>query len=165
MRIPAIIHVYAHVSYCLVSGEANFTMHHTGLTVGGFTQPSVARNMLEHQPNIEKGLCQRFLWLVPKPNSILFEDFQHVDGEFFTAMGKYTYCSPQYGMHTQLKKCPKLHAQNLSTVALMASLWAPDARFNKWILPRPCEIFKSKYNTVNTQITAISCADDLLSGI
>ena len=45
-----------------VSGEANFTIHHIGLTVGGFTQPSVARNILEHQANVEKGLCQRFLW-------------------------------------------------------------------------------------------------------
>ena len=29
-----------------VSGEANFVMNHTGLTAGGFTQPSVARNLI-----------------------------------------------------------------------------------------------------------------------
>ena len=40
-----------------VSGEANFAMHHTGLTVGGFIQPSIARNLIEILSNDEKGLC------------------------------------------------------------------------------------------------------------
>lgn len=39
---------------CLVSGEANFTMSHTALTVGGFIQPAVARGLIEHPSNIEK---------------------------------------------------------------------------------------------------------------
>lgn len=75
-------------SYCLVSGEANFTMHHTGLTVGGITQPSVARNMLEleHQANIKKAHCQCFLWLVPMPNNNLLKNLPHAA---FTATGKY----------------------------------------------------------------------------
>ena len=80
-----IIFYYVH----LVSGEANFTMHYTGLTVGGFTQPSVARNILEHHANVEKGLCQCFLWLVPKPTNIAFEDL-YVHTDFSTAIGKYT---------------------------------------------------------------------------
>lgn len=63
-------------------------MQHTGLTVGGFTQPIVARNILENQANVEKGLCQRFLWLVPKPTSVAFEDLKHVDTNFSTAIGK-----------------------------------------------------------------------------
>lgn len=50
-----------------VSGDANFSMKHTGLTIGGFTQPFVARNLIDVQANVEKGLCQRFLWLVPEP--------------------------------------------------------------------------------------------------
>lgn len=36
----------------VVSGEANFTMHYNGLTVGGFTPPSAARNIFEHQANV-----------------------------------------------------------------------------------------------------------------
>lgn len=63
-------------------------MTHTGLTVGGFMQPSVARNLIEVQANIEKGLCQRFLWLVPEPNVVPFSDLQQVDREFSAAMGK-----------------------------------------------------------------------------
>ena len=62
-------------------------MNHMGLTLGGFTQPSVARNMLEHPSNVEKGLCQRFLWLVPEPATIALEHLQCVDGTFTTAIG------------------------------------------------------------------------------
>lgn len=47
----------------IVSGEANFNMPGTGLTVAGFTQPTVARTLLEMPPAIEKGLVQRFLWI------------------------------------------------------------------------------------------------------
>lgn len=72
---------------CIVSGEANFTMSHTGLTVGGFTQPAVIRNLIEVQGNVEKGLCQRFLWLCPRPNSVLFADLQKVDEKFSSALG------------------------------------------------------------------------------
>lgn len=74
----------------VVSGEANFSMSHTGLTVGGFMQPSVARNLIEVQANIEKGLCQRFLWLVPEPNTVAFADLQQVNSEFSTSMGNFT---------------------------------------------------------------------------
>ena len=51
------------------------------------------------------------------------------------------------------------------SVALMSTLWVSDTRIRKWILSRPCWIFQNKYNTVNEQIKAISCADDLLSGM
>ena len=71
-----------------VTGEANFTMQHTGLTIGGFTQPSVARNLLEQSVNIEKGLCQRFLSLVPKPITVPFDDLQCVNRDFCTAIGE-----------------------------------------------------------------------------
>ena len=62
-------------------------MNHTGLTLGRFTQPSVARNMLENPSNTEKGLSQRFLWLVPEPTTIAFEHLQCVDATFTTAIG------------------------------------------------------------------------------
>ena len=51
----------------LVSGESNFSMKRTSLTVGGFNQPSVARCLIELPGNAEKGLSQCFLWLFPKP--------------------------------------------------------------------------------------------------
>ncbi len=67
-----------------VSGEANFAMQHTELTLGGFTQPCVARNMLENTANVEKGLCQRFLWLVPETTTVAFKELQCVDSAFTT---------------------------------------------------------------------------------
>ena len=71
-----------------VSGDANFAMAHTGLTLGGFTQPIVTRNLVEMQANVEKGLCQRFLWIAPKPATVSFEQLQQVDQDFSTAVGK-----------------------------------------------------------------------------
>ena len=54
----SIIH---HLSHYIVTGEANFTMASTNLTLGGFTQPAVARSMIELPANAEeKGLSQRF---------------------------------------------------------------------------------------------------------
>ena len=60
-------------------GEANFGMQHTGMALGGFIQPSVARSLIELQSNVEKGLCQRFLWLVPKPAVVKFDQLQQLD--------------------------------------------------------------------------------------
>ena len=70
-----------------VSGEANFTMSRTGLTIGGFTQPSVARGLIESPQNVEKGLCQRFLWVAPQPSLTHFNDLRHVDQDFSAAIG------------------------------------------------------------------------------
>ena len=63
-------------------------MSYTGLTVGGFIQPSIARNLIEIPSNVEKGLCQRFLWLVPKPTVVSFDRLQKVDKDFTTSIGK-----------------------------------------------------------------------------
>ena len=46
----------------------------------------------------------------------------------------------------------------------MTAMWVKDHAIRKWILPRPCEIFEKKYDSVQQQITRISCMDDLLSG-
>lgn len=70
-----------------VSGEANFTMDHPGLTIGGFIQPSVAKSLVEVQANVEKGLCQRFLWIVPKPAAVPFSKLQQVDKDFSATIG------------------------------------------------------------------------------
>ena len=51
----------------LVTGEANFAMPCTRLTIGGFTQPGIARALIELPSNAEKGLSHRFIWLFPKP--------------------------------------------------------------------------------------------------
>ena len=45
----------------LVNGEANFTMSATRLTIGGFTQPGVARNIIEMPSKSEKRLSLRLL--------------------------------------------------------------------------------------------------------
>ena len=46
-----------------VTGDANFDITSTNLTLGGFTQPAVARSLIENSANIEKGLSQRFMWV------------------------------------------------------------------------------------------------------
>ena len=58
-------------------------MERTSLVVGGFTQPIVARSMIEQPGSTEKGLAQRFLWLFPQP---VFEDFSKLEpiSEIFT---------------------------------------------------------------------------------
>ena len=63
-------------------------MTRTGITLGGFIKPSVARSLIELQPNVEKELCQRFLWLVPQPTLEKFDQLQKVDDDFVSGIGK-----------------------------------------------------------------------------
>ena len=63
-------------------------MEHTGLTIGGFTQPCVARNLIEMPGNTEKDFSQRFLCFFPKPCYCKFKDLESVDEEFSEAIGK-----------------------------------------------------------------------------
>lgn len=62
-------------------------MNYTALTVGGFTQPSVARNLLELQPAVEKGLVQRFLWIIPKPSFAPFSSLESANKPFSDLLG------------------------------------------------------------------------------
>ena len=71
-----------------VTGEADFVMECTGLTVGGFTQPAVVRTLIEEPNSAEKGLCQRFLWVFPKPVFARFATLEPVDQKFTDAVGK-----------------------------------------------------------------------------
>ena len=72
-----------------VSGEAIFTSHHAGMTMGGFIQQSVAQALIELQSNVEKGLrMSTLLWLVPKPSIVKFEHLQQVNPYFVTSIGK-----------------------------------------------------------------------------
>lgn len=70
-----------------VTGDANFSMEKTALTVGGFTQPSVARNLWDQQASIEKGLPQRFLWLIPQPYFPTFDSLEPIDEAFYDSLG------------------------------------------------------------------------------
>ena len=71
-----------------VSGDANFQMKHTALSIGGFIQPSVAKSLIEVPQNVEKGLCQRFLWICPKPLMVQFEELQSVSADFSASIGE-----------------------------------------------------------------------------
>ena len=73
----------------LVGGEANFAMTSTRLTIGDFTQPGVARNLIEMPSNSEKGLSHRFLWIFPKPLYGKFATLENVDNVFSSKIGKY----------------------------------------------------------------------------
>lgn len=73
--------------FVLVSGDANFHMNQTGLTIGGFTQPTVAKALIENPQGIEKGLIQRFLWIVPKPSYSAFTSLEAADSSFYKYLG------------------------------------------------------------------------------
>ena len=59
----------------------------TGLTVGGFNQPSVARSLIELPGNAEKGLSQRFLWFFPQPVYAEFDSLEPTDKVFREKIG------------------------------------------------------------------------------
>ena len=42
-------------------------MFSTRLTIGGFTQPGAARNLIEMPSNSEKSLSHKLVWIFPKP--------------------------------------------------------------------------------------------------
>ena len=59
-------------------------MKRTGLTLGGFIQPSSARNILEHPSNMEKGL-KGFFSL--SQNQFLFDELEKVNRDFSASIG------------------------------------------------------------------------------
>lgn len=64
-------------------------MERTSLTIGGFTQPSVARDLIEMPANAEKGLSQRFLWFFPKLCYSKFRELEPVDEDFSDDVGEF----------------------------------------------------------------------------
>ena len=54
-------------------------------------QPNVARNLLEQHASVEKGLCQRFLWCVPKPTMSSFDELEKIDSGFSASIGNMMY--------------------------------------------------------------------------
>lgn len=79
-----------------VTGDANFHIDSTSLTVGGFNQPSIARTLIEIPRNAEKGLSQRFLWMFPKPVCSKFAELEPIDESFYQDIGMYL---DMYKMH------------------------------------------------------------------
>ena len=77
------------MSYTTVSGEANFHMQSTSLTIGGFTQPSVAKSLIELPQSVEKGLVQCFLWILPRPSYASFASLESADDKFCDYLGMY----------------------------------------------------------------------------
>ena len=73
--------------FCLVTGDANFTMGNTCLTVGGFSQPSVAWSLIEQGTSAKVGPTQHFLWSFPKPTYSCFCTLE-VDERFTDRIGK-----------------------------------------------------------------------------
>lgn len=73
-----------------VTGDANFSMPRTSLTVGGFNQPLFSRAVMETPGNAEKGISQRFLWLIPKPVYGKFDSLQPTEKDFVDKIGKHT---------------------------------------------------------------------------
>ena len=66
-------------------------MDRTALTVGGFTQPCVSKQLFEQQASTDKGLTQRFLWIFPEPEFGDFETLERLDKEFYDDLGNNTF--------------------------------------------------------------------------
>jgi hypothetical protein len=62
-------------------------MESTNLTIGGFSQPVVARSLIEQSGSSEIGLAQRILWIFPKPSYAKFSTLEAVQENFTDALG------------------------------------------------------------------------------
>ena len=155
------IHDSQVISYTAVSGDANFSMDVTALTIGGFTQPMVARNLIELQASVEKGPSPRFLWIFPKPKYAQFETLEKVDESFTHSLGM---CVRKDVLYPDFFRI--IHISMLITVSLTSSLWKP-SRINvtKWKIPNPFPCYQAKYNEVQAQLRKLSGLDELLSGM
>ena len=84
-------------------------MDRTALTVGGFTQPSVARALIELPASIEKGLTSRFLWIFPKPSFAGFSTLELVEEEFSHYLGEFKKAHTCTYTHTGTCTCIYLY--------------------------------------------------------
>ena len=75
------------LSLFAVTGNANYCMERTALTVGGFTQPNVAKALIENSSSVEKGLTQRFLCLFLTPSYVKFETLETIEEQFSDYLG------------------------------------------------------------------------------
>ena len=96
-------------------------MSSTQLTVGGFTQPGVARGLIEMPANSEKGFSYRFLWFFPNPLFEKFSSLGEVDREFVQKISKYTMDAPSLNFSTPpliYHPSQNMHINHESTLTL-----------------------------------------------
>jgi len=117
-------------------------------------QPSIARSFIENSANIEKGLCQRFLWLAPEPVTSSFESLGKVNPGFTATISK---CLHAWNVYK--------FTESYHVVGLVSTMWACNTNTRMWKVKKPCKDFQEKYDSVQEQLVKISCVDDLLSGI
>ena len=96
------MYIYITVRFILfttVTGDANFDMSKTSLTVGGFNQPLFSRQLIEQPGSAEKGFTQRFLWMFPKPVYGRFDSLEPTNNGFSESIGTFvdTYIVLEFG--------------------------------------------------------------------
>ena len=98
-----------------------------------------------------------------------------VDRDFFTSTGMYVHgCTYNdyiecvmyiyYYGHVGAISATVLRTILILTVGLMSALWRDNATIRCWKIPKPCEIFSQKYDSIQQKLQSISCMHDLLSG-
>lgn len=137
-----------------VSGDANFSMKRTALTVGGFTQPQSAKALIELPSSLEKGLTQRILWMFPQPCFSDIEKFEIVDVKFQDYIGK-IYISHSYQRYTTA----------FLLVEQLSSIYKDDEEVTMLDIPLDCEIYFKKHNSLQQHLCHLSVLDELLSGV
>ena len=49
----------------------------------------MAKALIEQSASVEKGLTQRFLWLIPEPSYSTFDTLEPADDDFVSHLSKY----------------------------------------------------------------------------
>lgn len=131
-------------------------MENTGLTIGGFTQPAVARALIEIPSNIEKGLSTRFLWVIPKPRYSKFASLEPVNKDFTESLGKRVFF--YYHACTQ---------QFFPPVTLFSGMWSTSTSpVHQFVVTESCEqTFSKMHDDIQEKLQDIAGMDDLLSGM
>ncbi|XP_065911094.1 uncharacterized protein [Dysidea avara] len=139
-ELALFLQLYNGRSWARNTGDANFTMESTSLTVGGFSQPSIARSVIEQCGSAEIGLAQRFLWLFPQPVYSRFETLQPVKKEFTESL-----------------------------IEVLHKVWIPGKtgipKDRVFTIKEKSEVFVAYFDEVQEQLEALACMDDLLSGM
>ena len=137
-------------------------MEKTALTVGGFTQPSVARNIIEQNTGAERGFSQRFLWIFTKPTFAKFASLKPVPDEINEAIGTVlaqNLCTTLYG-----GSCLYFFL-----VELLTNVWTTGGGdkpvLQTWLMPSECADFQAKFDQVQEQLEDLCGMDDLLTGV
>ena len=79
--------------------------HCTRLTIGGYNQPGVARNLIDMPADSEKGLSHRFIWIFSKPLFGKLTTLEEVQKKFSDDLGlqifSHSYAFSAAGQETQ----------------------------------------------------------------